>query len=232
MEKNENMRCPDCGAVVDGSGPDRAEYRCECGAVLISAQQEQAEQVQAEEISRKWYYSRDKRRYGPVPWKRIVKLVTGRQLGPDDLLWSRGMQRWEKVRSFEELRRCFPEDERPEPPEDDTNAPGSQRSACAEGPALPEPKTFMIQVSAGLLFASGLFLAIGVLVAVYSLYTSRISMELTTWIIALFVPGAVFCIGLSQLFRLLCAVAQNIRGIKRELAELRGSWSIHEYWTH
>ncbi len=110
-EKDNNMECPDCGAVVyfpDGC----SELHCNCGAVLISEEQENAELQLAEELSRKWYYSHDKERFGPVPWKKIKNFVENNKLGPNNLIWSRGMEKWEKVSTFPELFECLPEESR------------------------------------------------------------------------------------------------------------------------
>ncbi len=218
--------------------PDCQELACGCGAVLISEEREQAEMLQAEEISRKWYYSTGKQRYGPVPWNRIKTFVGRQKLGPDDLLWSRGMEQWKKVRQFPELIPCFPEGQRPSPPDGEDTAPaGADTLTFPTGEARPgepdpapagiggdpqhriRPQTFLIQVSAGLLASLGFALIFGIVAVIYALLTEDIGTYLATWLIAAFLAGAVLLLGASQMVRLLCACLQDIRKLREQVSD-------------
>lgn len=213
MEKPDRIECPDCGATFELSD-EKGELTCECGAILISEEQEQAELLLSEELSRKWYYSRDKQRYGPVPWNRIKKFVSGGKLGPDDLIWSRGMERWRRVRSFKELIASFPEEDRPELLEEES--PGGVPDVRSSGGGLPggNPETFFIRVSAGLLASLSFFLFIGVAVVLYGAFRRELAPAHATWLSAAFIAGAVLSAGASQMLRLFCDGLQNVLEIK------------------
>ncbi len=228
----DNMRCPDCAAVIDI--PEGCqELRCECGAVLISEEREQAEQVMAEELSRKWYYSHDNQRYGPVPWNKIKTRIKEQKLGADDLIWSQGMQRWEQVRQFDELRECFPEDQRPKPLEKESSRSQTEEifgtehvkpvveSGADKGKADVEvrqkrPRTFLVNLSAGLLVSLAVAQVLGIIAVIYGLYNQTIRPDLATWLIAAFIVGAILTSGLSQLMLIICHNSKNISRLKEQ----------------
>ncbi len=46
-----------------------------------------------------WYYTQRGRRCGPVRLSHLQSLVAGRQVGPDDLVWTEGMADWSELRA-------------------------------------------------------------------------------------------------------------------------------------
>ncbi len=50
--------------------------------------------MDAEDISRKWYYARGGEKYGPLPGARILSMARSGELSSDTLVWSRGMEGW------------------------------------------------------------------------------------------------------------------------------------------
>ena len=233
MENAEKIECPDCGAALERPDED-GELTCHCGAVLISEEQEYAELMQAEELSRKWYYSRHNQRYGPVPWNRLKRFAGSSRLGPEDLIWSRGMENWQKVRHFPELIDCMPEEQRRSAeggiPLDSSVTGGETGIADVNDSVFTDsesgsgesggdtPASFMIQVSSGLLTALGFFQIFGIAVAAYAFFARRLSAPHATWLTAAFILGAVLCLGFSQLLRLLCAGYRDLQDIKKKLA--------------
>ncbi len=41
-----------------------------------------------------WYYSKDGRQLGPIPWQHLKCLVICGNLLPSDLVWAEGMDHW------------------------------------------------------------------------------------------------------------------------------------------
>ncbi len=222
MGKKEKFECPDCGAVIENDGECR-ELACECGAVLISEEQEIAEQLLAESLSRKWYYSRDEKRYGPIPWNRVKKFIGEQKLGADDLIWSRGMESWARVRSFPELLDCFPEEQRPElmepegMPSDNISVSEPETS---ERKDIGCPGTFVIRVCAGLLAAIGFFQIFGIAAVIYAVYRHGVPLHHATWLVSVLIAGAVIFTGTAQLIRMLCHSSQRICEISDNLKKL------------
>ncbi len=229
MQKSDVNKCPDCGEVIENTDGQK-EISCKCGALLVSEEIEESENLLAEEMSRKWYYSIDRQKYGPVPWNRVKEFIAGEKLRADDLIWSRGMESWTKVRMFPELIECFPEGQRPAPPEpgqtpasagDAVRDEGAAASPGAPAAAPDEelPNTFLIQISAGLLAALAVSQIIGIAVVIYhAWFTGLISAPAATWLIAAFIAGSVLFLGTSQLLRLLCDCAGDIVEIRRRLS--------------
>ncbi len=227
MEELQQTECPDCGNRMEHAA-DCQELTCRCGAVLISEERELADQLLAEEISRKWYYSVNKQKYGPVPWNRIKALISAQKLGADDLIWSRGMQRWKTVRQFQELIDCFPEGQRPalkKDEEDDETARFEAGDAAAPSPRETSTApgaltgTYIVQISAGLLTALGLALICGIAVVLYAALAGDMNSYMATWLAAAFIAGAVLSIGASKLIRLLCDAMQEIHDIREQLTK-------------
>ncbi len=232
MDQKEKLECPDCGTVFENRDTNK-ELICECGAVLISEEQELAEQLLAEELSRKWYYSHDKNRYGPVPWNRIKEFINSRKLGPEDLIWSRGMESWEEIRAFPELIECFPENVRPElkgatasPVTGSASGLPDKSPAASAGkvnrktqPSAGKPATLMIRICSGFLAALGFFQIVAIPAAIYAALEQRISPHHATWLVAAFISGAVIFTGISQLIKVIHCNFINILDIREQLAD-------------
>ena len=57
--------------------------------------------MDAEDISRKWYYGRGGQKYGPLPPARILEMVQSGELTGDTLVWTRGMDDWTPLEETE-----------------------------------------------------------------------------------------------------------------------------------
>jgi hypothetical protein len=62
-----------------------------------------------------WYYSREGKRFGPIPWAEMQKRVASRQLGPADLVWASGMTYWSAASTVPGLLSPGPAGARPAP---------------------------------------------------------------------------------------------------------------------
>src|SRR5207249_2694422 len=60
-----------------------------------------------------WYYTRDRKPFGPVSFEQIKELARAGQLLPDELIWQEGMAQWAPARTVEGLYPAPP----PLPPE-------------------------------------------------------------------------------------------------------------------
>lgn len=57
--------------------------------------------MDAEDISRKWYYARGGQKYGPLPAARILEMLGSGELTGETLVWTRGMDGWDALEETE-----------------------------------------------------------------------------------------------------------------------------------
>jgi len=54
-----------------------------------------------------YYYAKDKKPIGPLNIDEIESLIKENTINTDTLLWSSGMEHWQKARKLEEIESLF-----------------------------------------------------------------------------------------------------------------------------
>ena len=51
-----------------------------------------------------WFYSKGRERSTAITLEQLQQLVAGNEVGPDDLVWTTGMEKWEPAKSIPALK--------------------------------------------------------------------------------------------------------------------------------
>jgi serine/threonine protein kinase len=95
-----------------------------------------------------WYYARDKRRVGPLPWDELLALVRSGQLHPTDMILEQGADKWQSAQTVPGLFAEGPESTAAPaglPPE----VVAAQQLPAAAAPSYPEIPGYEILLELG-----------------------------------------------------------------------------------
>ena len=86
-----------------------------------------------------WYYGKDERRCGPVSVEELTELAVQQIVGPETLVWTRGMADWKQASELDELEDLFEDGPPPLPaPSQDAGDATEEPTArpAASGPGI------------------------------------------------------------------------------------------------
>lgn len=89
-------------------------------------------------MASEWHYSREGKRYGPVPLSELKKLAEAGELAPSDFVWKEGLPEWVEASSIKGL--LPPEDRSSSqcPPPLPAEAVGEEPTSLSQGFLTPE----------------------------------------------------------------------------------------------
>src|SRR5215471_2550018 len=103
-----------------------------------------------------WYYARDRRRVGPLPWDELLALVRSGQLHPTDMILEQGADKWQSAQTvpglFAEGRKSTASPVGPPAAFPDTLPPEvvpAQHLPAAAPPSYPEIPGYEILLELG-----------------------------------------------------------------------------------
>jgi hypothetical protein len=237
------IECDECGRSLDVES-GAVEVRCECGNVMhlpdMGAGSDVEEEVSAEDLARKWYYAHDGERYGPVPLARLKKLVEEGVLSAGSLIWSRGMDTWQRAETISQLGSVFTTGKTQPKLSADVEskvkvAEKHKEPADTAGKPVPDlpgeeevssgtkgSGTFFISVVGGLSTALGVFLLFACGLIAYFHFVEGIKFEQLTLILVSLLVGALLLLGfgngmvmLANLRREVDSLQAKVKGRKR-----------------
>jgi hypothetical protein len=225
MGEENIVTCESCGREIeyDPAGGEMA-FDCDCGeAVVIDSGEDSETDLSPEDVAGKWFYEADNQRYGPVPLSRLRQLVAQGRLGPDNLLWRRGMEDWTPASEVELVRNALRTPEAAGYEEAPTQVyeipePGRrpERPAARAAKAEGSSDALVIALS-GLCFLLGGAAVGGVPIVIYLGIRGHVTPLRTVVGTILLAFGAMLLLGTGQIIRYICRMGNRLRFIEGEL---------------
>jgi hypothetical protein len=238
------IECDECGRSLDVES-GAVEVRCECGNVMhlpdMGAGSDVEEEVSAEDLARKWYYAHDGERYGPVPLARLKKLVEEGVLSGGSLIWSRGMDTWQRAETISQLRSVFTTGKTQPGSSADVESKRVKTAGKHKKPAEPAGKpvpdlpgeeeissgarrsgTFFISMVGGLSTALGVFLLFAGSLITYFHFVEEIKFEQITLILISLFVGALLLLGFGNGMVMLANLRREVDSLQAKVGGRKG----------
>lgn len=227
MTEGRRITCQNCGREVLWEPEEGEEtVRCVCGQMLRIDEGEEGaeEELSAEDVAGKWFYEADNQRYGPVPLNTLRQFVAEGKLGPDNLLWRRGMEDWTPVTDTPLVADALYSKAHDEEPTQVYEIPEPQH---APAPARTEEEPMesgeetasLVRALSGLCYLMGGAMVVAVPVLLYFGIEGRVSALRTVAGTLALAFCAMLFLGAGQLISMLRRMAERLHRIESDLQE-------------
>jgi hypothetical protein len=226
MTAGNPITCQNCGREV----PCEAEQgdqpvRCACGQVVqTDAVDGTQEELSAEDMAGKWFYEADDQRYGPVPLNTLRQFVAEGKLGPDNLLWRRGMDDWTPVSDVSLVADALSAPVHDEAPTQVYEIPEPRRTPATARPeeepgAQGEETASLVRALSGLCYLTGGGMVVAAPVLLYFGIEGRVSVLWTVGGTLALAFCAMLFLGAGQFISMFRRMADRLQRIESNLQD-------------